>query len=96
MLLWSYSFSFFNSQVHFFNSFFYDKLRTKGYDGVKRWTKNVSISGVVGFGLLCSSCLYIAKKTFFINRRPVVDSLSLAVYFNLTYLIILYSFCRTI
>ncbi len=33
---------FFNLQVHFFNSFFYDKLRTKGYDGVKRWTKNVS------------------------------------------------------
>lgn len=30
------------AQVHFFNSFFYDKLRTKGYDGVKRWTKNVS------------------------------------------------------
>jgi len=30
-------------QVHFFNSFFYDKLRTKGYDGVKRWTKNVSV-----------------------------------------------------
>ncbi|XP_056431736.1 sentrin-specific protease 5-like isoform X1 [Gadus chalcogrammus] len=29
--------------VHFFNSFFYDKLRTKGYDGVKRWTKNVDI-----------------------------------------------------
>lgn len=29
-------------QVHFFNSFFYDKLRTKGYEGVKRWTKNVS------------------------------------------------------
>ncbi|XP_012892878.1 PREDICTED: sentrin-specific protease 3-like, partial [Dipodomys ordii] len=29
-------------KVHFFNSFFYDKLRTKGYDGVKRWTKNVS------------------------------------------------------
>ncbi|XP_016138907.1 uncharacterized protein [Sinocyclocheilus grahami] len=27
-------------KVHFFNSFFYDKLRTKGYDGVKRWTKN--------------------------------------------------------
>lgn len=38
-------FSFFVSlaQVHFFNSFFYDKLRTKGYDGVKRWTKNVDI-----------------------------------------------------
>ncbi|XP_028847497.1 sentrin-specific protease 3b [Denticeps clupeoides] len=30
-------------KVHFFNSFFYDKLRTKGYDGVKRWTKNVDI-----------------------------------------------------
>nr|XP_029525959.1 sentrin-specific protease 3-like [Oncorhynchus nerka]XP_029525960.1 sentrin-specific protease 3-like [Oncorhynchus nerka] len=30
-------------EVHFFNSFFYDKLRTKGYDGVKRWTKNVNI-----------------------------------------------------
>ncbi|GAA6230988.1 ubiquitin-like-specific protease ESD4 [Lates japonicus] len=30
-------------RVHFFNSFFYDKLRTKGYDGVKRWTKNVDI-----------------------------------------------------
>ncbi|XP_025049533.1 sentrin-specific protease 3 [Alligator sinensis] len=32
-----------NDQVHFFNSFFYDKLRTKGYEGVKRWTKNVDI-----------------------------------------------------
>lgn len=31
-----------SAQVHFFNSFFYDKLRTRGYDGVKRWTKNVS------------------------------------------------------
>ncbi|KAL0993809.1 hypothetical protein UPYG_G00114220 [Umbra pygmaea] len=30
-------------EVHFFNSFFYDKLRTNGYDGVKRWTKNVNI-----------------------------------------------------
>lgn len=30
-------------KVHFFNSFFYDKLRTKGYDGVNRWTKNVDI-----------------------------------------------------
>ncbi|XP_048857415.1 sentrin-specific protease 3a isoform X3 [Brienomyrus brachyistius] len=30
-------------KVHFFNSFFYDKLRTNGYDGVKRWTKNVDI-----------------------------------------------------
>ncbi|KAM9836484.1 sentrin-specific protease 3b isoform 1-T1 [Aulostomus maculatus] len=30
-------------KVHFFNSFFYDKLRTKGYEGVKRWTKNVDI-----------------------------------------------------
>ncbi|XP_063305874.1 sentrin-specific protease 3 [Pelobates fuscus] len=30
-------------KVHFFNSFFYDKLRTKGYEGVKRWTKNVEI-----------------------------------------------------
>uniref|UniRef100_A0A8C5K897 Ubiquitin-like protease family profile domain-containing protein n=1 Tax=Jaculus jaculus TaxID=51337 RepID=A0A8C5K897_JACJA len=28
-------------KMHFFNSFFYDKLYTKGYDGVKRWTKNV-------------------------------------------------------
>ncbi|KAM6909470.1 sentrin-specific protease 3b [Xenentodon cancila] len=30
-------------KIHFFNSFFYDKLRTKGYEGVKRWTKNVDI-----------------------------------------------------
>ncbi|XP_026854230.2 sentrin-specific protease 3a [Electrophorus electricus] len=30
-------------RVYFFNSFFYDKLRTKGYEGVKRWTKNVDI-----------------------------------------------------
>uniref|UniRef100_A0A674GIV3 Ubiquitin-like protease family profile domain-containing protein n=1 Tax=Taeniopygia guttata TaxID=59729 RepID=A0A674GIV3_TAEGU len=28
-------------KVHFFNSFFYDKLRTRGYEGVQRWTKNV-------------------------------------------------------
>ncbi|XP_033930156.1 sentrin-specific protease 3-like, partial [Melopsittacus undulatus] len=27
-------------KVHFFNSFFYDKLRTRGYEGVQRWTKN--------------------------------------------------------
>ncbi|XP_027489191.1 sentrin-specific protease 3-like, partial [Corapipo altera] len=32
-------------QVHFFNSFFYDKLRTRGYEGVQRWTKNVDIFG---------------------------------------------------
>uniref|UniRef100_A0A8C5LQ87 SUMO specific peptidase 3 n=1 Tax=Leptobrachium leishanense TaxID=445787 RepID=A0A8C5LQ87_9ANUR len=37
------SLSVFCFQVHFFNSFFYDKLRTKGYEGVKRWTKNVEI-----------------------------------------------------
>uniref|UniRef100_A0A4X2MF78 Ubiquitin-like protease family profile domain-containing protein n=1 Tax=Vombatus ursinus TaxID=29139 RepID=A0A4X2MF78_VOMUR len=30
-------------KVHFFTSFFCDKLHTKGYDGVKRWTKNVDI-----------------------------------------------------
>uniref|UniRef100_A0A8D0XBV5 Ubiquitin-like protease family profile domain-containing protein n=1 Tax=Sus scrofa TaxID=9823 RepID=A0A8D0XBV5_PIG len=36
------------AQVHFFNSFFYDKLRTKGYDGVKRWTKNVRHSVKLG------------------------------------------------
>lgn len=40
------------SQVHFFNSFFYDKLRTKGYDGVKRWTKNVSVVREVKFVLI--------------------------------------------
>nr|AAH90032.2 Senp3 protein [Rattus norvegicus] len=40
-------------KVHFFNSFFYDKLRTKGYDGVKRWTKNVSYT----FTTICiASC----------------------------------------
>nr|XP_041568205.1 sentrin-specific protease 3 [Taeniopygia guttata] len=32
-------------KVHFFNSFFYDKLRTRGYEGVQRWTKNVDIFG---------------------------------------------------
>uniref|UniRef100_A0A8C8VGE5 Ubiquitin-like protease family profile domain-containing protein n=1 Tax=Pelusios castaneus TaxID=367368 RepID=A0A8C8VGE5_9SAUR len=30
-------------KLHIFNSFFFDKLRTKGYEGVKRWTKNVDI-----------------------------------------------------
>lgn len=28
-------------QVHFFNSFFHRQLVTKGYNGVKRWTKKV-------------------------------------------------------
>lgn len=37
-------------QVHFFNSFFYDKLRTRGYEGVQRWTKNVR-AGPRGVGL---------------------------------------------
>lgn len=36
-------------QVHFFNSFFYDKLRTRGYEGVQRWTKNVR-AGPAGGG----------------------------------------------
>lgn len=30
-------------KVYFFNSFFYDKFCIKGYDGVKRWIKNVDI-----------------------------------------------------
>ncbi|XP_069753340.1 sentrin-specific protease 5 isoform X2 [Narcine bancroftii] len=32
-----------NDQVHFFNSFFYKQLQTKGYNGVKRWTKKVDL-----------------------------------------------------
>ncbi|XP_039614219.1 sentrin-specific protease 5 isoform X2 [Polypterus senegalus] len=32
-----------NDQVHFFNSFFYRQLATKGYEGVKRWTKKVDL-----------------------------------------------------
>uniref|UniRef100_A0A673AJV0 Ubiquitin-like protease family profile domain-containing protein n=1 Tax=Sphaeramia orbicularis TaxID=375764 RepID=A0A673AJV0_9TELE len=28
-------------KVHFLNSFFHRQLMTKGYDGVKRWTKQV-------------------------------------------------------
>ncbi|KAG2463146.1 SENP5 protease, partial [Polypterus senegalus] len=30
-------------KVHFFNSFFYRQLATKGYEGVKRWTKKVDL-----------------------------------------------------
>ncbi|XP_078420236.1 uncharacterized protein LOC144693907 [Cetorhinus maximus] len=30
-------------KVHFFNSFFYKQLQTKGYNGVKRWTKKVDL-----------------------------------------------------
>ncbi|XP_077955264.1 sentrin-specific protease 5 isoform X3 [Gasterosteus aculeatus] len=30
-------------QVHFLNSFFHRQLMTKGYDGVKRWTKQVDL-----------------------------------------------------
>ncbi|XP_075058334.1 sentrin-specific protease 5 [Mixophyes fleayi] len=30
-------------KVHFFNSFFHRQLMTKGYNGVKRWTKKVDI-----------------------------------------------------
>ncbi|XP_068427225.1 sentrin-specific protease 5-like [Clinocottus analis] len=30
-------------KVHFFNSFFHRQLMTKGYDGVKRWTKQVDL-----------------------------------------------------
>uniref|UniRef100_A0A674GCK2 Ubiquitin-like protease family profile domain-containing protein n=1 Tax=Taeniopygia guttata TaxID=59729 RepID=A0A674GCK2_TAEGU len=37
-------------KVHFFNSFFYDKLRTRGYEGVQRWTKNVRGRGLNGRG----------------------------------------------
>nr|XP_033814495.1 sentrin-specific protease 5-like isoform X1 [Geotrypetes seraphini]XP_033814496.1 sentrin-specific protease 5-like isoform X1 [Geotrypetes seraphini] len=31
------------SKVHFFNSFFHRQLVTKGYNGVKRWTKKVDL-----------------------------------------------------
>ncbi|XP_078463279.1 sentrin-specific protease 5-like isoform X2 [Lampetra planeri] len=30
-------------QVYFFTSFFYSHLKRRGYDGVKRWTKKVSV-----------------------------------------------------
>ncbi|XP_063772431.1 sentrin-specific protease 5 [Pseudophryne corroboree] len=30
-------------KVHFFNSFFHKQLMTKGYNGVKRWTKKVDL-----------------------------------------------------
>uniref|UniRef100_A0A4W5QBR0 Ubiquitin-like protease family profile domain-containing protein n=1 Tax=Hucho hucho TaxID=62062 RepID=A0A4W5QBR0_9TELE len=30
-------------KVHFFNSFFHRQLMTKGYEGVKRWTKKVDL-----------------------------------------------------
>ncbi|KAL0966783.1 hypothetical protein UPYG_G00300070 [Umbra pygmaea] len=30
-------------KVHFFNSFFYHQLITKGYEGVKRWTRKVDL-----------------------------------------------------
>lgn len=33
-------------QVHFFNSFFHRQLVTKGYNGVKRWTKKVSFNAL--------------------------------------------------
>ncbi|XP_035279590.1 sentrin-specific protease 5-like isoform X1 [Anguilla anguilla] len=32
-----------NHKVHFFNSFFHRQLVTKGYEGVKRWTKKVDL-----------------------------------------------------
>ncbi|TWW72816.1 Sentrin-specific protease 5 [Takifugu flavidus] len=32
-----------NHEVHFLNSFFHRQLMTKGYDGVKRWTKQVDL-----------------------------------------------------
>ncbi|XP_040000274.1 sentrin-specific protease 5-like isoform X2 [Xiphias gladius] len=32
-----------NHKVHFLNSFFHRQLMTKGYDGVKRWTKQVDL-----------------------------------------------------
>ncbi|XP_018586644.1 sentrin-specific protease 3-like [Scleropages formosus] len=32
-----------NHKAHFFNTFFYNQLATRGYEGVKRWTKNVDL-----------------------------------------------------
>ncbi|KAI1883255.1 hypothetical protein AGOR_G00243330 [Albula goreensis] len=32
-----------NHKVHFFNSFFHRQLATKGYEGVRRWTKKVDL-----------------------------------------------------
>ncbi|KAG7269858.1 hypothetical protein CRUP_032816 [Coryphaenoides rupestris] len=32
-----------NDQVHFLNTFFHQQLEAKGYEGVRRWTKQVSL-----------------------------------------------------
>ena len=30
-------------KMHFFNSFFFTKLKEKGYDGVRRWTRTIDL-----------------------------------------------------
>lgn len=66
------------AQVHFFNSFFYDKLRTKGYDGVKRWTKNVSYEFtsicVTIFLLAVSPTLFIQSFKYLLNVFCMLDT----------------------
>lgn len=58
-----------NSKVHFLNSFFHKQLITKGYEGVKRWTKQVDLFSksllLVPVHLEVHWCLVTAD---FINR----------------------------
>lgn len=64
-----------SSQVHFFNSFFYDKLRTKGYDGVKRWTKNVSqkLYTCVDVKFVCHMALLsVMDKSYLSNLTCII------------------------
>lgn len=56
-------------QVHAFNSFFYPKLRDRGFEGVKRWTRNVDIFAVdlvllpVHLGMhWCMACIDMRQK----------------------------------
>ena len=61
-----------SSKVYVFNSFFFTKLREKGYEGVKRWTKNVDLFSQdkimlpVHLGMhWCMALIDIHKKSIF-------------------------------
>lgn len=61
--------------VHAFNTFFFTKLKTAGYQAVKRWTKKVDVFSVdillVPIHLGVHWCLAVSTFIIFDNKRNV-------------------------
>ena len=61
-------------KIHSFNTFFYPKLQSTGYDGVRRWTRKVDIFAVkyliIPVHLGMHWCLAVSK---YLHKASMID-----------------------